>query len=126
MKNIVVLMTVLILWGCGPSLVRMYSGPELPEDRIAKLEFYEPIRVYSLDGIQVSLNWGVIAMLPGSHTVSVGYFNAFSGLDPGMSDYKYSIGNISLSFDAKPGHTYGIRYSREGNSWRAWIEDSGE
>jgi hypothetical protein len=121
----VVFVALAAFWGCSPSVLKMYPGPELPADEVATLEFHEPIRVNSLDGKEVSLNWGVIAVLPGTHTISITYYNAFSAPNPNVSSYKYSMSNMTLTFDAKPGHTYGIMYSREGNSWSAWIENLG-
>ncbi|MGE5237451.1 MAG: hypothetical protein ACM3ON_01475 [Chloroflexota bacterium] len=125
--KVAMFLAVTILWGCGPSVVRVYPGSELPPDKTALLVFHEPIRVYAVDGQQVSLNFGGIEMLPGSHTVSIGYVNYFGMGDPGsMSGYSYSIGEIHVDFDARAGHQYTVAYDRWGNSWKAWIEDEGQ
>src|SRR5512139_761824 len=121
-----VLFVLALLWGCGPSVVRTYSGSPLPQEKVAHLVVYEPIRVYEVDGQAVSLNFGTIEVLPGPHTVSVGYLNYFGTGAPGsMTGYAYSFGEIKVKFDAKAGRRYRVEHSREGNSWTARIEEEG-
>jgi hypothetical protein len=118
------LFALALLWGCGSSIVRTYSGSPLPPEKVAHLAVYEPIRVYEVDGQPISLNFGTIELLPGPHTVSVGYLNYFGTGAPGsMTGYAYSYGEIKVKFDAKPGRRYRVEHTREGNSWSASIEE---
>jgi hypothetical protein len=119
-----VLFALALLWGCGPSVVRTYSGSPLPPEKVAHLVVYDPIRVYEVDGQAVSLNFGTIELLPGPHTVSVGYLNYFgTGTAGSMTGYAYSFGEIKVKFDAKAGRRYRVEHSRQGNSWSASIEE---
>jgi hypothetical protein len=123
-RKALVLFVLVLLWGCGPSVVRMYSGSPLPPEKVARLTVYEPIRVYEVDGQEVSLNFGTIELLPGPHTVSVGYLNYFgTGPAGSMTGYAYSFREIKVRFDAKAGRRYRVEHAREGNTWSASIEE---
>lgn len=106
--------------GCA-SVTRMYPGPALPDDKIASLTFYEPIRVISVDGNTGPFAYGTLQVLPGLHTISVKLFEC--NYNTGRCDT--SEGALTLPFDARAGRHYSIEYSRSGNSWNASIEETG-
>jgi hypothetical protein len=99
----------------------MYPGPALPDDKIASLSFYEPIRVISVDGNTGPFAYGTLQVLPGLHTISVKLFEC--NYNTGRCDT--SEGALTLPFDARAGRHYSIEYSRSGNSWNASIEETG-
>ncbi|HEX8948453.1 MAG TPA: hypothetical protein VF790_05795 [Dissulfurispiraceae bacterium] len=106
--------------GCV-SATRLYPGPALPDDKVANLTFYEPIRVTAVDGTTGPFAYGILQVLPGLHTVSVKLFACNYG--SGRCDTSETA--LTLPFDAHAGRNYSIEYSRTGNSWNAWIEEKG-
>lgn len=131
--RICVLLTMLVMVGCGPQLQlrKMYEAPTLPEDRIAFLAYgRRTIWIVSLDGNKGIRFRGsyIMELLPGTHSVSVKFSEA-----RGHTKI-WSPKPINLTFDAKAGHIYAIEYATDvsilspgvlasGGYWNAWIED---
>ena len=111
---------LLALLGCA-SVTRLYPGPALPGDKIASLSFYEPIRVMSVDGNTGPFAYGTLQVLPGVHTISVKLFEC--NYNSGLCDSSETA--LTLTFDAVAGRFYSIEYSKSGNLWNAWIDETG-
>jgi hypothetical protein len=113
---IFILLTILILWGCGRSTYRMYPGPRLPKSQVAFLQWDSAINVISVDGKFIP-RCNRIEMFPGDHNVQVGY----SGT--GFRSRQDRL----INFSVEPGHRYRISHSTGGSSefyhWDAWVED---
>jgi hypothetical protein len=114
--SVFILLAILILWGCGPGVYRMYSGPRLPKSQVALLRWDPVINVIFVDGRLVP-RCNRIEMFPGDHNVQVGYSS--SGVR--------SRHDRLINFTAEAGHRYRISHSINSSSefmhWNAWVED---
>jgi hypothetical protein len=108
---------LLALLGCS-SVVRLYPGPAMPADKTARLLLSEPIRIQGVDDQKVTLSFGTLELLPGSHTISVGYLSCVYA-----SSCTFLGDSMTLTFEAKAGGSYTMEYSRVGDTWNAWIKD---
>jgi hypothetical protein len=114
--SIFISLAILIQWGCGPGVYRMYPGPRLPKRQIALLQWDSAINVIFVDGRLVP-RCNRIELFPGDHNVQVGYSS------PGFRSRKDRL----INFTAEAGRIYRIGHSTNLSSefmhWDAWIED---
>lgn len=105
---------------------RMYDGDPLPENQIARVvtqlkgkrykEFVARAKISSIDGVEVPSNSTEFELLPGMHSLDVGFYTNetqilnYMHFDLDYPDYKhyisYSSENDTVRFFAQPGHTY--------------------
>jgi hypothetical protein len=113
---ILILLAILILWGCGSGTFRMYSGPRLPKSQVAFLRWDSVINVILVDGRLVP-RCSRIELFPGDHNVQVGYSS---------SGFRSRQDRL-INFTAEAGHKYKIKHSIDSSSefmrWNAWVED---
>jgi len=106
-----VLLPILFLLGCGPNVIRLYPGPELPDDQVATLNTDDPIYVdlsiIKVDGelLEVNAPFGsvtpnIIKMLPCTHEIEW-------SAEQGGGNWIYQ-GTGTLN--AKAGHIYDIYF----------------
>ncbi len=112
----VVLLTLLVLWGCGSGTFRMYSGPRLPRSQVAFLQWDSVINVILVDGKLIP-RCRRIELFPGDHNVQVGYSS---------SGFRSRHDRL-IHFTAEGGHKYRISHSVGSSSelmhWNVWVED---
>ena len=116
LKSIHVLIFIFLLaYFVGCASVKQYSGPELPNDKVARIIGEEGIEILGIDGEKHFTLPREILILPGEHTLLVRY-------------YKYGNGRgepIMIKLNTEAGHVYQIKkevhLSR--TRWNAWIID---
>jgi hypothetical protein len=118
--------------GCGPSVYYLTSG-EQDESKMAILERGDSEVRLSRINNQVSnksigfgSDWSAdfrIYILPGAYKLLVGACDVpFTGLI--FNKWFQSVSDKILLFTAEAGHTYRMKYERQGMHWRISIEDT--
>jgi hypothetical protein len=128
--------------GCNVAktkIIRTYSGATLPAHEVAIVKAGPPVNIWvdlttrdikDMTDIDKVLDWSPTSggqefhVLPGSHTVSVGYWGPYAQNQHTVKAYS-STSRIELPLQAQGGHVYLICYSVNSNSkqWRAWVQD---
>ncbi len=102
----------------GCATARIYSGPPLPPDQVAYLERGDLSQsLHSIDGREGGnffQNNRRIEILPGEHTVVVGYGRFTRPLG---AQYIESTQPVALTFIAKPGARYILKSNVDGMRW---------
>ena len=108
-------LALLLAYFVGCASVKQYSGPDLPNDKVARIIGVEGIEIFGIDGEKYFIGPREIRILPGEHTLLVRY-------------YEYGKGRgrpILLKLNTEAGHVYQIKkeihLSR--TRWKAWIID---
>lgn len=132
--NLAGLIAVLIAVGCGGRLHRMYSGPELPQDKVCFLIKPCEISIASLDKRTAPPHWltgqilplipsggfgeeDLVELLPGSHNLKIGFTYY------GPSRTCWSKNNLPLTFEGAVGHIYAINPDFAGSRKKQWHQD---
>ena len=63
----------LIAYFAGCASTKQYSGPELPNDKVARIIGEEGIEIFGIDGEKYFIGPREIRILPGEHTLLVRY-----------------------------------------------------
>jgi len=139
----VVLVAASVLIGsCSGTLYNMTTYPDdaVDRDQVALVEGTSAVRMYQIDDRTApdehmgfsSEGSGKFRMFvtPGTHTLSVGcrdsnlagaIADGFSHRETGTSYRSYSP--KPLEFEAAAGHTYRLKYQRDGQNWIVYVED---
>ncbi len=125
---VIVCLTILIK-GCI-STHKLYEGSTRPKEEIAIVKVRSPIFLYSCDGYRYGFSdsplGSDIHLLPGTHYLGVTYQQSHAvSIDARTTRVTtfYSESDVSISFDAKPGHIYYVCYTITTSAWRPYIED---
>lgn len=144
LKLLTLLLMMALLVSCAHT--PRYAEPNLPQDGLAVLECAVPVWIVALDGQNVSTSVfndrTRVRISPGIHTVEVAYkrttMRSGSAAPPikgavldasAVSSWMhepdrvttFSLQNVTLNFDAKPGNTYVVQNGRISNRWNPKI-----
>jgi hypothetical protein len=112
--KIITLLLPIVMIGCGNTL-KLYMGPELPQDKIAIFQLAPSLYTVSVDDVEIP-DWYLDAdllMLPGHHTIELGF---------GTEKY-YSEDTITISVEAEAGKQYYIESGWNLQSWNPYIRE---
>jgi hypothetical protein len=96
--------------GCGlmpRETLRIYSGPELPDAKIAKLELPSSLKIARIDGQEFDPQiYGVIKLLPGTHQFDFIYWKLlfFGSLER----------RVKFALEVEANHTYELTVRKRG------------
>jgi hypothetical protein len=106
---------------CGT--YQAYDGAPLPPSQRAVIveatsQFFEEVRITSLDGKRFP-GWPDRAeVAPGYHSLSANFQAQYGSVG------SRGIRDCVIEFEAVAGHEYQIDYQRGGGSWAAWLVDT--
>ncbi len=90
-----------VIASCSGPTFRAYEGPVLPDAQTAVIRSGAYTRVESCDGVRVRSPYLNVAVLPGSHILSIAFVKRAIG-----NRLLYSNQAASVAFVAKPNRTY--------------------
>jgi hypothetical protein len=125
------LLLISIITGCscsppssGPHILKIYDGPELPQNKIAMVTMDMTLDPLLVDGVypkypEVNFFPWVLKILPGEHTIQLRFFAS------GNTGKTYSTSPQSVTFTAEAGKTYKIKdgFSGWSGTWNPYIEE---
>jgi hypothetical protein len=123
-------LTGIVLAGCAEP-ARLYTGPDRPYTRIARLccatinltggLVGKHLQIESVDGRKPAWMTSWLELAPGPHRVGFAYLEGIGARPTPILPYGTTPG--TLSFEAKPGRDYEIKAADEPDGLYVWIED---
>jgi hypothetical protein len=121
-----------MLSGCGPSLLRVYPGPALPFEQVARVSVPNCLRdggarsTVFVGGVDdhhgIGLGTHFVEALPGPHVLSVSYSDYISNPFSGWTQRWDAHAKIRC--DMKAGRYYFVHSQASGGSWNPVCRES--